>query len=183
MMLMASANHLLMVFIAVEMASLPSYALAGFLKGRRQSQRGGAEVRRLRRRRGRASCSTASACWPASSAPATCPTSPPATCRRAAAAGGASTRCWSLGTLFILVGLGFKLAAVPFHFWCPDVFEGAAAEVAGVPVGRVEGGGAGAAGPARADPGGLDPRRAVDGDACRDASSATWCRPWRSSRP
>ena len=36
-MLMASANHLLMVFIGVEMASLPSYALAGFLKGRRQS--------------------------------------------------------------------------------------------------------------------------------------------------
>ena len=35
------------------------------------------------------------------------------------------------GTLFILIGLGFKLAAVPFHFWCPDVFEGAAAEVAG----------------------------------------------------
>jgi NADH-quinone oxidoreductase subunit N len=25
--------------------------------------------------------------------------------------------------------LAFKLSAVPFHFWCPDVFEGAAAEV------------------------------------------------------
>jgi hypothetical protein len=37
------------------------------------------------------------------------------------------------GTLFIIVGLGFKLAAVPFHFWCPDVFEGAPAEVAGQP--------------------------------------------------
>src|SRR5437899_2398339 len=37
MSLMASANHLLMVFIGVEMASLPSYALAGFLKGKRQS--------------------------------------------------------------------------------------------------------------------------------------------------
>src|SRR5207247_4724168 len=36
MMLMASANHLLMAYIAVEMASLPSYALAGFLKGKRQ---------------------------------------------------------------------------------------------------------------------------------------------------
>src|ERR1700751_2828007 len=36
-----------------------------------------------------------------------------------------------LGTLFVLLGLGFKLAAVPFQFWCPDVFEGAAAEVAG----------------------------------------------------
>jgi NADH-quinone oxidoreductase subunit N len=36
-----------------------------------------------------------------------------------------------LGTLFILIGFGFKISAVPFHFWCPDVFEGAAAEVAG----------------------------------------------------
>ena len=35
------------------------------------------------------------------------------------------------GVLFILVGIGFKIAAVPFHFWCPDVFHGAAAEVAG----------------------------------------------------
>src|SRR5262249_9013996 len=37
MSLMASANHLLMVYIGVEMASLPSYAMAGFLKGKRQS--------------------------------------------------------------------------------------------------------------------------------------------------
>jgi NADH-quinone oxidoreductase subunit N len=36
-----------------------------------------------------------------------------------------------LGSLFVLIGIGFKLAAVPFHFWCPDVFEGASAEVAG----------------------------------------------------
>src|SRR5205085_4813390 len=36
-----------------------------------------------------------------------------------------------LGTLFLLIGVAFKLAAVPFHFWCPDVFEGASAEVAG----------------------------------------------------
>src|SRR5260370_37283008 len=35
MMVMASANHLIMVFIGIEMPSLPSYALAGFLKGRR----------------------------------------------------------------------------------------------------------------------------------------------------
>src|SRR5690242_16222645 len=37
MVLMASAAHLLMVYIGIEMASLPSYALAGYLKGRRQS--------------------------------------------------------------------------------------------------------------------------------------------------
>src|SRR5262249_48138826 len=37
MAMMASANHLMMIFIGIEMASLPSYALAGFLKGRRAS--------------------------------------------------------------------------------------------------------------------------------------------------
>src|SRR5262245_53137762 len=37
MCLMASANHLLIVFLGIEMASVPSYALAGMLKGRRDS--------------------------------------------------------------------------------------------------------------------------------------------------
>jgi NADH-quinone oxidoreductase subunit N len=32
--------------------------------------------------------------------------------------------------VMILVGLGFKLALVPFHFWTPDVYEGAPAPVA-----------------------------------------------------
>jgi NADH-quinone oxidoreductase subunit N len=35
----------------------------------------------------------------------------------------------ALGGLMLLVGVAFKLSAVPFHFWCPDVFEGASAEV------------------------------------------------------
>jgi NADH-quinone oxidoreductase subunit N len=29
----------------------------------------------------------------------------------------------------LIVGIGFKISAVPFHFWCPDVFEGASIEV------------------------------------------------------
>ena len=37
MMLMASANNLLMLFVGVEMASVPSYAMVGFLKGRKPS--------------------------------------------------------------------------------------------------------------------------------------------------
>ena len=35
-----------------------------------------------------------------------------------------------LGGLMLMVGVAFKLSAVPFHFWAPDVFEGATAEVA-----------------------------------------------------
>ena len=51
MLFMSSANHLLMAYIAVEMASLPSYALAGFLKGKRRGSEAAAEIRCLRRRR------------------------------------------------------------------------------------------------------------------------------------
>jgi len=29
----------------------------------------------------------------------------------------------------LIVGIGFKISAVPFHFWCPDVFEGAGIDV------------------------------------------------------
>src|SRR6185503_21262315 len=28
-------------------------------------------------------------------------------------------------TLLVLAGFGFKTAVVPFHFWCPDVYQGA----------------------------------------------------------
>ncbi|HEV3257953.1 MAG TPA: NADH-quinone oxidoreductase subunit N [Gemmataceae bacterium] len=129
MSIMASANHLLMVFIGVEMASLPSYALAGFLKGRRQSSEaslkyvvygGGASgimlygISLLAGKFGTAYLPDLAAAYATSVAQT-----------------GPYDYVVLLGTLFLLMGVGFKLAAVPFHFWCPDVFEGAAAEVAG----------------------------------------------------
>jgi NADH-quinone oxidoreductase subunit N len=132
MSLMASANHLLMVFIAVEMASLPSYALAGFLKGKRPSSEaalkyvvygGGASgimlygISLLAGKFGTAYLPDLALGYGA-------------ILQEAQAGGPAPDLVLLLGTLFILVGFGFKLAAFPFHFWCPDVFEGASAEVA-----------------------------------------------------
>ena len=35
------------------------------------------------------------------------------------------TGLFSLGVIFVLLGFGFKISAVPFHFWTPDVYEGA----------------------------------------------------------
>ncbi|MFN2100593.1 NADH-quinone oxidoreductase subunit NuoN [Altererythrobacter sp. MF3-039] len=43
---------------------------------------------------------------------------------RAAFADGLSTGAL-FGVVFILAGLAFKIAAVPFHMWTPDVYEGA----------------------------------------------------------
>lgn len=129
MMLMTSANHLLMVFIAVEMASLPSYALAGFLKGRRR----GSEAALKYVVYGAAASGVM--LYGISLVAGTFGTGhlgdiATGTARRVAANGGFDLTLVA-GFALILAGLGFKLAAVPFHFWCPDVFEGAAAEVAG----------------------------------------------------
>lgn len=124
MSIMASANHLLMVFIGIEMASLPSYGLAGFLKGRRQSSEaalkyvvygGGASGVMLY------GISLVAGKFGTGYFPDLADKLP----------GVGADPIVMLGFLFILIGLCFKLAAVPFHFWCPDVFEGAAAEVAG----------------------------------------------------
>ena len=38
--------------------------------------------------------------------------------------GGSGPTVW-IGLGLMLVGLGFKMAAVPFHMWAPDVYEGA----------------------------------------------------------
>ena len=124
MMLMASANHLLMVFIAVEMASLPGYALAGFLKGKKQ----GSEAALKYVVYGAAASGVMlygitllSGTFGSAALGDVC--------------AGIAARGLDLpvtaGLALTLFGLGFKLAAVPFQFWCPDVFEGAAAEVAG----------------------------------------------------
>lgn len=43
---------------------------------------------------------------------------------RAALAGGLSHGAL-FGVIFMLAGLAFKIAAVPFHMWTPDVYEGA----------------------------------------------------------
>src|SRR5262249_37155834 len=110
--------------IGVEMASLPSYALAGFLKGRRQSSE--ASLKYVVYGGGAAGImlygiSLLAGRYRTAYFPdlvALMASAPPAP-------------MVLLGSLFVLIGVGFKLAAVPFHFWCPDVFEGASAEVAG----------------------------------------------------
>ncbi len=38
---------------------------------------------------------------------------------------------FQVGVLLLLIGFAFKVAAVPFHFWAPDVYEGSPAPVTG----------------------------------------------------
>jgi NADH-quinone oxidoreductase subunit N len=130
MCLMASANHLLMVFMAVEMASVPSYALAGLLKGRKASSE--AALKYAIYGAGAAGVMLYGISLLAGVL-GTChlPTMATELARIVGEQGVGSGKVMvlALGGLMVAVGLAFKLSAVPFHFWCPDVFEGAAAEV------------------------------------------------------
>ena len=138
MCLMASSNHLLMLFMAVEMASVPSYALVGILKGRKASSE--AALKYAVYGAGAAgvmlygisllagvlgTCHFPSMAAELGSIVGESPDS------FYAAESAGPIMVLALGSLMLAAGLAFKLSAVPFHFWCPDVFEGAAAEVGG----------------------------------------------------
>jgi NADH-quinone oxidoreductase subunit N len=127
MSLMASTHNLLMLFLAVEMASLPSYVLAGF----RKTHRVGAEASLKYVLFGAATSSVMvyglsylyglyGSLNVAEIATAMAKTG-------AMGIGGAALL--AVAIFGIIVGIGFKISAVPFHFWCPDVFEGASIDV------------------------------------------------------
>src|SRR5262245_1200361 len=130
MCLMASANHLLTVFLAVEMASVPSYVLAGILKGRRQASE--ASLKYAVYGAGAAGVMLYGISLVAGLLnTAHLPTIAAQLAEKFShgAPPYGEQVVLALAALLISVGLAFKLSAVPFHFWCPDVFEGATAEV------------------------------------------------------
>ena len=137
MMLMASANHLLMLFLAVEMASVPSYVMVGFLKGKRLSSEaalkyvvygaGAAGVMLYGTSLVAGMLGTGQLHLVAEKLRDLLTSEVGVGTDMSTAA----VRTIVLGVMMILVGLAFKLSLVPFHFWCPDAFEGAPAEVGG----------------------------------------------------
>lgn len=122
--LMASANNLLMVFVAVEMASLPSYVLAGF----RLRERAGGEAALKYVVYGAAASGVMLYGITLLVGAFGTGHLPELATKFAAVRDG-----WPLpvaaGAALVGVGLAFKLAAVPAHVWLPDVFAGASAEV------------------------------------------------------
>lgn len=128
MCLMASANHLLMVFMAVEMASVPSYALAGQLKGKRIGSE--AALKYAVYGAGAAGVMVYGISLLAGiTNSAHIPTIAQELVFKLPVMSASEQMVLAVAGLAIGVGLAFKLSAFPFHFWAPDVFEGATAEV------------------------------------------------------
>jgi NADH-quinone oxidoreductase subunit N len=125
MMFMTSSVELLMVFIGLEISSISTYILAGFRKGRATASESSIKYFLL------GSFATAFFLYGI----ALCFGATGSTSIAAIAAGLAITKTPLLGWLavaMVLIGLGFKVSAAPFHVWTPDVYQGAPAPVVGL---------------------------------------------------
>ena len=125
MMLMAQAADLIIVFLALEMLSIPLYVLSAFARPNTELGRSRDEIffagcvldgicglrdcfglRRDRFNFTQRDCERS--------------------CR---SSGTSNVLLLTIGSALILVGLSFKVAAVPFHMWTPDVYQGAPSSV------------------------------------------------------
>jgi len=126
MALMFSTANLLMIILAVEMASLPSYALAGFRK--RHPLASEASLKYILF----GAITSATMIYGASLLYGQYHTFDVGLLGQRIAAHvveDGPTLFMGVAVCAFLVGIAFKVSAVPFHFWCPDVFQGASYEV------------------------------------------------------
>ncbi len=123
MMLMTQAADLIVVFLALEMFSLPLYVLAAFARPQPDSEEAGLKYFLL------GAFSAGFLIYGIALVYGATQTTALAGVVTAVATGTASLPLLAAGAGLILVGLGFKVAAVPFHMWTPDVYQGAPTSV------------------------------------------------------
>ncbi|PID87250.1 MAG: NADH-quinone oxidoreductase subunit N [Chloroflexi bacterium] len=116
MMLMGMANDLILIFLALELLSIPLYIMSGFAWPREDSEESAMKYFLLG-----AFSSAIFVFGIALTYGATGTTSLPLVMESISGEGVFATGA----VAFILVGLAFKVAAAPFHMWTPDVYEGA----------------------------------------------------------
>lgn len=118
MMLMAQAADLIIVFLALELLSLPLYVLSAFARPKADSEESGLKYFLLGAFSSGFVLYGIALVFGATGATSL-------TGIVSAASSGAPSLLLTIGAALILVGFGFKVAAVPFHMWTPDVYQGA----------------------------------------------------------
>ncbi|WP_440991332.1 NADH-quinone oxidoreductase subunit N [Haloarchaeobius baliensis] len=121
MTLMASANSLVTVFVALELASLPSYALVAFLKKNKGSVEAGLKYFLV------GALSSAIFAYGVSLVYAATGSLQLTAVQNAIT--GDFTGLLGMGVVMVVGGIAFKTASVPFHFWAPEAYEGAPAPI------------------------------------------------------
>src|SRR5512138_3436776 len=125
MCLMASAGDLVMLYLAIETTSIPLYILAGFMLADDRSTESGFKYMLY------GAMTSAVMLYGFSLLFGFAGTTNIYTIKEWVVSGQGNL-LFSAGLIFlIIVGLGFKISAVPFHFWAPDVYHGAPTPIAG----------------------------------------------------
>ena len=123
MMLMAVAADLIVVFLALELLSIPLYVLAGFARPRQESEEAAIKYFLL------GAFSSGFVVYGVALIFGATGSTGLAEIVKALNAGSADLTLLGIGAAMILIGLGFKVAAVPFHMWTPDVYRGSPSAV------------------------------------------------------
>lgn len=126
MMLMSSAVELLLVFVALEISSISTYILAGFRRKSAKSPESSLKYFLL------GSFATAFFLYGIAlvfGATGTTRIADIAAAVSTAVSGGQVSPLLYVGVAMIVIGLGFKVSAAPFHVWTPDVYEGSPSPV------------------------------------------------------
>lgn len=130
MCLMAGSTELVMAFLAVELTSIPLYILAGYFRHDPRSSEAGLKYFLF----GAMSSAillygmSLAYGYAASAAAGNITANDLTQFARIAAlssAEGPGVALLTLGMIFVIAGVGYKVAAVPFHGWAPDVYQGA----------------------------------------------------------
>jgi NADH-quinone oxidoreductase subunit N len=122
MMMMISANDLIALYVGLELQSLALYVAAAFRRDSLRSSEAGLKYFVL------GALSSGMLLYGASLVYGFAGTTSFAGIAKVLATGTGNTGAL-VGLVFITAGLAFKVSAVPFHMWTPDVYEGAPTSV------------------------------------------------------
>ena len=119
MMVMIAANDLITLYVGLELQNLALYVVASFDRDSARSSEAGLKYFVL------GALSSGMLLYGASLVYGFAGTTGFAELARLVSDGAPASAGLIVGIVFVMVGLAFKVSAVPFHMWTPDVYEGA----------------------------------------------------------
>ena len=119
MMVMASARDLISIFVALELISIPAYMLAAWRKRDLKSNEAGMKYYLMGVFASAILLYGLSLVYGVTGSTLLSEIGPKL------GEAVSSTPIVTLGIVFVIIGFGFKVSAVPFHMWAPDTYEGA----------------------------------------------------------
>jgi NADH-quinone oxidoreductase subunit N len=125
MCMMASAADLITLYLAIETTSIPLFVLAGFFKRDQKSVEAGVKYLLF------GAMTSAVMLYGFSLLYGFSGTTQIYQIAQLLSSNQVSIIAMVAAAILVMVGFGFKISAVPFHFWAPDIYEGAPTPVAG----------------------------------------------------